>query len=242
MASLLLLLMFGIHKVKTNQFIDCRTRECKRSYIICVDNENCEIDCGFNQACQSSIIFCPNNANCNIHCDNKHACDKTIIHAEHSNILSISCENHIESCYFLDVHCPQNKGSKTCNISGYDDFFEMAVYAINGFNDVHFDIRGSLPATTIHCNTNFDETCIISPTFPHSNCLNNNLICNPTLSPTIFPTNIPTKTPTINPTLTPTISPTFKPTNNPTITPTFIPTNIPSNMPSIIPTKMPSQI
>eukprot|EP01083_Nonionella_stella_P203923 743754_1 len=230
-----------LHTTKTTQFIDCTNLECKLSYIICVDNENCDIDCSLvDGACQSSIIYCPENGNCNIQCDSQEACDKMTIYAQKSSSLTLSCQSHLESCYFMDIYCPQNKGDKTCTISGFDDFFEMAIYAVNGFNDVHFDVFTSLPSTSIHCSSDittstFDTSCVVSPTFPHTECINNVTECYPEIL-TAIPTSIPTK-----PTANPSISPTFISTESPTIEPSIEPSIFPTFIPTIVPTLIPTQ-
>ena len=115
----------NVSESSSDQFIDCRsTQQCRRSYIACVDNQHCEIDCGYDdQACQSSIILCPENGSCHVNCDTVQACENTQIRAENSNTLTIECNDYNESCKDLSVYCPQNKGSKKCNISGFDGLY-----------------------------------------------------------------------------------------------------------------------
>ena len=262
-ASLLFLMLYKC--VSSDQYVDCRSQSCRRSYILCADHENCEIDCGFsNEACQSSIMICPVNANCKIKCDTIEACDRATIYAEDSNLLDLQCIGHNQSCRFLNVHCPQFKGSKACTISGFDgiyfiiftycmyingnlsflDFFEMAVYAINGFDDVQFNIQSILPSTTILCSSTaseFDESCTVSPTFPHNQCIDDPLSCNPTNPPTQTPSTFPTKIPSVSPTNHPTSNPSTPPTVLPSKMPSVFPTATPTNDPTSYPTKNPSK-
>merc|ERR1712228_446464 len=100
----------------------------------------------------------------------------------------------------------------------------MAVYAINGFNDVQFNIQSSLPSTTILCSStasDFDQSCTVTPTWPHNQCIDDQLSCNPTHAPTEFPTISPTQKPSTFPTK----SPSLLPSVHPSIHPSQYPTN-----------------
>eukprot|EP00486_Rosalina_sp_Unknown_P001609 CAMPEP_0201566016 /NCGR_PEP_ID=MMETSP0190_2-20130828/5508_1 /ASSEMBLY_ACC=CAM_ASM_000263 /TAXON_ID=37353 /ORGANISM="Rosalina sp." /LENGTH=618 /DNA_ID=CAMNT_0047984173 /DNA_START=30 /DNA_END=1886 /DNA_ORIENTATION=+ len=247
-----LMLMAIFRNSHSQQFINCKsTSQCRRSYLVCVDNEDCDIDCSFpDRACQSSIIMCPSNGKCNIHCSNSQACNNAQIRAEDANLLNLQCDDHPESCLNLQIYCPHNEPSesKTCQISGVNDFMGVNIFAINGFSDIQFNIQSSLPSTTIHCDNtdtpsiDFDYSCVISSTPPFTQCINDPNTCNtptiqPSNSPSMEPTVIPTSSPTAKLiTLTPTNSPTMSPSDEPTGSPMDTPTDVPSMSPSSAPT------
>lgn len=133
------------------------------------------------------------------------------------------------------------------------------IFAINGFNDIQFNIQSSLPSTIIHCddtntpNINFDYSCPISSTSnpPYMQCINDTTTCNhPIISPSISPSTAPSISPTIKDETT--INPTYSsiattklttstPTNNPstnpiTSNPSYQPSTSPTSEPTISPT------
>ena len=127
----------------------------------------------------------------------------------------------------------------------------MSIYTLNGFDDIKLNIN-SLLSTRIYCDDetspeiDFDDSCVISPIFPHRSCINDTTTCNghyieTTLNPTIEPTANPitTPVPTVNPSITNTNLISLTPTNNPIITiqPT---TGSTTNDPSVIPTANPT--
>lgn len=124
--SVLFLIFFtNFRNGNSQQIINCRsTAQCRRSYLVCKDNEDCSIDCLGDISCQSSIIMCPLNAQCNINCSNDKSCNNAQIRAEDSTLLNLQCDDYPESCLNLQIYCPhsldesQANVSKMCHISG----------------------------------------------------------------------------------------------------------------------------
>lgn len=115
--------------------IDCRNQQCLSITQYCPDDEDCFIDCAFDEeACQDAIFHCPSNGKCNVNCDGSESCDRAKILATSSMSLDIKCSDARESCKQMDVHCPnmvQMSNQATCNITGYNANNPDGMYTFN---------------------------------------------------------------------------------------------------------------
>ena len=107
-------LLLTFRNLISQQFIDCKsTYQCRKSYLVCLDDEKCDIDCSFpDRACQYSIISCPDNAQCNINCSHPQSCNNAQIRAEGATLLNLQCNDETQSCQYLQIYCPQKQGQK----------------------------------------------------------------------------------------------------------------------------------
>ena len=230
--------------------IDCTsstTGGCQGYLLNCTDFNSCSVFCHGRSSCRDAVITCPIDGDCNIYCGNENdsgdECHDARVNAQQSQSLTIFCTDKSETCEEMHIYCPiSGPSSPACSIFGANANniqLEMQIYAVQGLEDVL--ITGTNPQNVaIHCGENFNNSCIISPSFDSCQIGSSNTMCGPyTNAPT---TNTPTtNTPTTN---APTTSDptTDRPTTSEptTYTPTtMIPTRAPTHNPSFSPTGNP---
>lgn len=105
--------------------IDCRNQQCQEMELYCTANENCSIDCAYDdgdgEACQDAIFHCPTGYTCTLNCGGSESCDRVQIDASQSTALGVSCSDARESCKQMQIDCPSTStlsSQPNCHIKG----------------------------------------------------------------------------------------------------------------------------
>eukprot|EP01083_Nonionella_stella_P086925 241671_1 len=133
---------------ESKQYSCTEDYQCKDAYMICIQNEDCQIDCGA-RGCQGAIIEAPPNGNLSVNCYSLNSCASVTIYAPKNGNLNVECSG---SDKFSDFSC-------------YLAMFDATNMTSGSLNIQSMNSHTAMIGSTTMCPPNTNEckiTCITS--------------------------------------------------------------------------------